>query len=125
MYPEQVLSFSRNWNPCSEPAELWVCLWVFATCRLWTPFAAAPKRKSPVRMVDGAELGYHASPREPELNRHADPAVRNRSPRCGSSPFDARVPEWSPGGSYGHPRHISCSFVLWPVHLVPGQRSAY
>jgi hypothetical protein len=38
-------------------------------------------------------------------------------------PFDARVPEWSPGGYYGHPRHLSCSCVLWPVHQVPGCRS--
>ena len=54
----------------------------FVTCGLWTPFAAAPKRKSPVRMVGGAELGHHASPTEPELRRHADSAVRNRNSRC-------------------------------------------
>jgi hypothetical protein len=29
MGPEQVLSNSLNWHPCSEPAELWVSLWVF------------------------------------------------------------------------------------------------
>jgi len=39
-------------------------------------------------------------------------------------PFDAPVPEWSPGGSYGHSRLLSCSFVLWPAHLVPGDGSA-
>jgi hypothetical protein len=38
-------------------------------------------------------------------------------------PFDAPVPEWSPGGSYGHSRLLSCSFVLWPAHLVPGDGS--
>jgi hypothetical protein len=29
MGPEQVLSNSLNWHACSEPAELWVSLWVF------------------------------------------------------------------------------------------------
>jgi hypothetical protein len=38
-------------------------------------------------------------------------------------PFDAPVPGWSPGGSYGHSRLFSCLFVLWPVHLVPGDGS--
>jgi len=38
-------------------------------------------------------------------------------------PFDAPVPEWPPGGSYGHSRLLSWSLVLWPVHLVPGERS--
>jgi hypothetical protein len=42
----------------------------------------------------------------------------------GLVPFDAPVPEWSPGGSYGHSRLLSCSFVLWPAHLVPGDGSA-
>jgi hypothetical protein len=39
--------------------------------------------------------------------------------------FDAPVPGWSPGGSYGHPRLLSCSFVMWQVHLLPGGGSAY
>jgi len=39
-------------------------------------------------------------------------------------PFDAPVPGWPPGGSYGHSRLHSCSFVLWPTHLLPGDGSA-
>jgi hypothetical protein len=39
-------------------------------------------------------------------------------------PFDGPVPELSPGGSYGLSRLLSCSFGLWPVHLVPADRSA-
>ena len=38
-------------------------------------------------------------------------------------PHDAPVPEWSPGGSYGHPRLLSYLFALWPVHLVPDDGS--
>ena len=38
-------------------------------------------------------------------------------------PFDGPVPGWSPGGSYGHSRLLSCSFGLWPVHLVPADGS--
>jgi hypothetical protein len=38
--------------------------------------------------------------------------------------FDGPVPGWSPGGSDGHSRLLSCSFVRRPVHLVPGDGSA-
>jgi hypothetical protein len=63
MGPEQVLSNSLNWHPCSEPAELWVSLWVFSTCGLWNPFAAAPVEVSqpPANAPRGRRSPIHSS----------------------------------------------------------------
>jgi len=125
MGPEQVLSNSLNWPPCSEPAELWVSLWVFqpADCGI----RLQPHQKEKVRcrargFPFAFEFGRYDSPIEPELNRHADDVVRNRSPRCGSSRLTPRsrnshragptdTPDFSPA-------HVTCA-------RPPGARSPF
>ena len=126
MGPEQVLSNSLNWPPCSEPAELWVSLWVFqpADCGI----RLQPHQKEKVRcrargFPFAFEFGRYDSPIEPELNRHADDVVRNRSPRCGSSRLTPRsrnshragptdTPDFSPA-------HLSCGRPTWCPVTVP------
>jgi hypothetical protein len=105
MGPEQVLSISLNWYPCSEPAELWVSLWVFQPADCGIRLLPNQRQESP---QPGPGIHF-----PPEFCRCVSPdrtgaetARRRCRPEQESTmrfvPFDAPVPEWSPGGSYGH-----------------------
>jgi hypothetical protein len=97
------------------------------TYGLCNPFAAAPKKKKSVgRPADSPrtrEFGRDDSPIEPELNRDADNAGRNRNTRCRSSRLTPRSrdglragPTDTPGFS---PAYLSCGRSTWCPVTVP------